>query len=263
MVCLLYVCPMARMLLIGAVLSLVAAAAFAEPRPVILDPGHGGKDLGAVRRSEQEKDLALAITRKVRERLERGGIPVRLTRDADVFIPLDQRIQDSIDWGGAVFVSLHVNQDRNRKAQGIDVYAFGRASRRFSGRRHQHRLPVLPAPPRAAQEASAELASELVHSLRSRGLHVDQPAKAGFYVLKNPAIPSVLIELGFLSNAGEAARLEDSAYQDTLADAIAASLRDHLAPMDLASRSNSGSGRADALRPRRTSGQTDLQLPQP
>ena len=256
---------MTRIVLAGAVILLVAGAAFAEPRPVILDPGHGGKDLGAVRRSEQEKDLALAITRKVKERLERGGIPARMTRDSDVFIPLDQRLQDSIDWGGSVFVSLHVNQDRNRKAQGIDVYAFGRESRRFARRRHQHRLPVLPAPPRAAQEASAELAGELVHSLRSRGLRVDQPAKAGFYVLKNPAIPSVLIELGFLSNAGEAAKLEDAAYQDTLADAIAASLRDHLAPMDLASRSGSGSGsgRADALKPRLTPGQTDLQLPQP
>ena len=223
---------MTRAALAFAVAALASAAARAAPRPIVLDPGHGGKDLGAVRKGEREKDIALSITRKIKQRLEAAGVPVRMTRDSDVYVPLDQRIQESLDWGGSLFVSLHVNQERSRKAAGIDVYAFGKTGRHRSHRRH--RLPVLPAPPRAAREASAELAGELVRSLRARGLRVDAPDKAGFYVLKNPAIPSVLIELGFLSNPNEAARLEESAYQDQLADAIAASLRQHLGSLGAA-----------------------------
>lgn len=203
----------------------------ANPRLIILDAGHGGRDLGAVRHGRREKDLALAITRKLRDRLEAEGIGVRLTREEDVYVPLDRRISDSIEWEGSAFVSLHVNQDRNTKAEGIEVYAFGaRKSRR--ARRRRHRLPPLPAPPRAAREASADLASSIVRTLRSNGLRVDLPEKAGFYVLKNPKLPSVLVELGYLSNAREAARLGEAEYQDKLAEALAVSLREYVTRLD-------------------------------
>lgn len=217
-------------------------ATAAPARLIVLDAGHGGKDLGAVRRGRREKDLALAITRKLRDRLEKEGIGARLTRDEDVYVPLDQRINHSLAWDGDAFISLHLNQDRNAKAEGIEVYAFGaRKSRRFWRRRN--RLPQLPAPPKAAREASAELASSLVRSLRGSGLRVDQPEKAGFYVLKNPRIPSVLVELGYLSNPGEAERLVDPAYQDRLADALAASLKGYLTRMD------DGDGAVSARKP--------------
>lgn len=220
--------------LVGAALLSCIAPAHAEgpalvKRPVVLDAGHGGKDLGAVRRGiGLEKDLALAITLKVRDRLETAGIPTRLTRDADVFVPLDRRIKDSIDWGGSVFVSLHLNQERNKKADGIEVYAFGaERSRRFR-RRLRRSLPWLPAPGREARAASTELASGLVRSLRTGGFNVEPVNKAAFYVLKNPKLPSVLVELGYLSNADEAKRLADPVYQEKLADTIAAGVRDYL-----------------------------------
>lgn len=206
-------------------------AAKADPRLIILDAGHGGKDHGAVRHGRREKDLALAITRKLRDRLEANGIGARLTRDDDVYVPLDRRISDSIAWDGIAFVSLHLNQDRNTRAEGIEVYAFGARKSRRAWRRRR-RLPPLPAPPRAARAASADLASSIVRTLRSNGLRVDQPEKAGFYVLKNPKLPSVLIELGYLSNAREAAKLGDPEYQDELADALAASLREYLTRLD-------------------------------
>ena len=72
------------------------------PRPapaVILDPGHGGRDLGAVVAGRREKDIALAIANKLRERLEaRGAGPVRMTRDSDVYIPLYERVEDGVEW---------------------------------------------------------------------------------------------------------------------------------------------------------------------
>ena len=197
-------------------------------RAVILDPGHGGDDLGAVSGSWREKDIALAIARRVKQKLEAlGHTPVKLTRDADVFVPLNKRIDESVEWDGLAFISLHLNQVRSKKPQGITVYAFGRQTVRLP-RRHRHsKVPPLPAPPKDEARASADLARALVQSLRAQGFRVDPPAKAGFYVLKNPRLPSVLVELGYLSNPQERARLSDPAYQDRLAEAVAVSLRSY------------------------------------
>ena len=199
-----------------------------KPAPVVLDPGHGGADLGAVVGGRREKDIALAIARRVKQKLEAlGGAPVRLTRDSDIYIPLDQRVGESLDWDGVAFVSLHLNQVRSKKLSGITVYAFGKEH--FKTRRRSRRHKVAPLAPPSKDEAriSGELARSLVQSLRAQGFRVDPPAKAGFYVLKNPSIPSVLIELGYLSNPVESARLNDPGYQDRLAEAVAVSLRSY------------------------------------
>lgn len=192
--------------------------------PVILDPGHGGDDLGAVVGGRREKDIALAIARKVKEKLEAfGSAPVRLTRDADVYVPLDRRVTESLE--GEVFISLHLNQVRSKRLQGITVYAFGKNHFRGGTKRKKHKVAPLPEPSKDEAKASNDLAKALVRSLRAQGFRVDPPAKAGFYVLKNPSIPSVLIELGYLSNPQEAARLNDPQYQDRLAEAVAVSLQ--------------------------------------
>lgn len=191
----------------------------------VLDPGHGGEDLGAVVAGRREKDIALAIARKLKERLEkRTGIPARLTRDSDTFIPLDARVKDCRE--GVGFVSLHLNQVRSKKLEGITVYAFGKSPyKSYKRRRAKHRVPPLAAPTKEQAEASREFAGSIVRSLRAQGFKVEPPVRAGFYVLKNPDVPSVLIELGYLSNPDEAARLSDPAYQDKLADALATSLQ--------------------------------------
>lgn len=213
-----------------------AEPAHEAPRPapvVILDPGHGGRDLGAVVAGRREKDIALAIANKLRERLEAWGAgPVRMTRDSDVYIPLDERVEDGVEWSGRVFVSLHLNQVRQKRLEGISVYAFGKEHFRASRRsRRRRKVAPLAAPPKALAEASAKLASTIVASFRNEGLRVDAPARAGFYVLKNPSIPSVLVELGYLSNPQEAARLIDPAYQDKLAEALTSSLQSYLAKL--------------------------------
>ena len=193
---------------------------------VILDPGHGGQDLGAVAGGRYEKDIALAVARRVKAKLQAlGQKSVKLTRDADVYIPLDKRIDESAD--GLAFVSLHLNETRSKKPHGITVYAFGRQTTRLPTRKRHLKLPQLPPPPKDAARASADLARALVSSMRAQGFRVDPPAKAHFYVLKNPRVPSVLIELGYISNPAERARLSSPDYQDKLAEAVAVSLRSY------------------------------------
>lgn len=197
-------------------------------RLLILDPGHGGDDLGAVAGGKMEKDIALSIARKVKTRLEKlGSAPVRLTRDSDAFIPLDQRVNESRDANGLAFVSLHLNKVRRKKLHGITVYAFGKDRFHIKSRRPLHRPPPLAAPPKEVAAAGGQLAVSIVRSLRAQGLRVNPIERAAFYVLKNPSVPSVLIELGYLSNPKEAARLSDPAYQDRLAEALAVSLESY------------------------------------
>lgn len=208
-----------------------AETASAEPASlasVILDPGHGGQDLGAVAGGRYEKDIALAIARRVKAKLQAlGQKSVKLTRDADVYIPLDKRIDESLGEEGLAFVSLHLNETRSKKPHGITVYAFGRQTTRLPTRKRHLKLPQLPPPPKDAARASADLARALVSSLRAQGFRVDPPAKAHFYVLKNPRVPSILIELGYISNPSERARLSSDSYQDKLAEAVAVSLRSY------------------------------------
>ena len=196
-----------------------------KPAAVILDPGHGGEDLGAVVHGRREKDIALAIARKVKDKLEKLGAKPTLTRDSDIFIPLDKRVTEFQE--GEAFVSLHLNQVRSKRLQGITVYAFGKNRFKSKSRPHKHKVAPLPEPPQDEARASNDLALSIVRSLRAQGFRVDPPAKAAFYVLKNPSVPSVLIELGYMSHPQEGARLLDPAYQDRLAEAVAVSLQSY------------------------------------
>lgn len=189
--------------------------------PVILDPGHGGDDLGAVVKGVREKDVALAMALKLRARLTRGAeLPVLLTRDGDFYVPLDRRVVDSVDWSGAVFVSLHLNQVKSKKMTGAVIYTYGPEKRRAWRRKRHPSVPPMPAPPRGQTRESEALSHEIVRALRGDGVRA-KTAKSDYYVLKNPAQPSVLVELGYLSNPDEHARLIDPAYQERLVEALA------------------------------------------
>jgi N-acetylmuramoyl-L-alanine amidase len=203
-----------------------APAQAAERRSpvIVLDPGHGGQDWGATVRGMREKDLTLAVARKVKERLERLGLArVLLTRSEDVFTPLDERVDQSLVGGGTIFVSLHANQVRHKGLRGIVVYAFGKQPPAKTPIRRRLLMP-LPPPSAESSRLSGELASKLVRFLRGDGFRVEPPARADYYVLKNPSLPSILVEMGYLSNPKEAAQLDDPRYQDRLADSLARSL---------------------------------------
>jgi N-acetylmuramoyl-L-alanine amidase len=194
--------------------------------PVIIDPGHGGDDFGAVVKGIQEKDIALAVGLKLRDRIK-SDMPVMLTRDSDRFVALNDRIVDSVDWNGAVFVSIHLNQVHDKRLSGATVYSYGADTQRHHWRRPRHRnVPPMPAPPGIDAKESDFLASAMVKAMRGDGFRVEK-AKSDYYVLKNPAQPSILIEIGYLSNPEEAARLNDASYQDKLVETIAKAIESY------------------------------------
>jgi N-acetylmuramoyl-L-alanine amidase len=215
--------------------------------PVILDPGHGGDDFGAVVKGLQEKDIALAVTLKLRDRIK-GVMPVLLTRDSDRFVKLNDRIVDSVDWNGAVFVSIHLNQVRDKRLSGAVVYSYGAETRRRPPHRRRHRkVPPMPAPPGVDAKESSFLAGAMVKAMRVDGFRVEQ-SKADYYVLKNPAQPSVLIEIGYLSNPEEAARLNDPAYQDKLVETMAKAIETYASERSLRAETTTASATSPLAR---------------
>jgi N-acetylmuramoyl-L-alanine amidase len=125
---------------------------------------------------------------------------------------------------------LHANKVFRHGPHGIVVYSFGQGHGRSDRHHRRHRkVPPLPSPPSEEARAGAVLAAELARGLRRSGLRVEAMDRAGYYVLKNPRTPSVLVELGYLSNPAEAKLLADPRYQDRLAAALADGLAAHLA----------------------------------
>lgn len=194
---------------------------------MILDPGHGGDDEGAVVRGLREKDLALIFAKKLKARLAKNAdLPVVLTRDSDRYVTLNERLVDSVDMSGSIFVSLHLNQVKGKKAAGAVVYSYGpEVLRKWRKRRHPS-VPPMPAPPRGQISDSARLARMFSRTLRDDGFRAEA-SRSDYYVLKNPAAPSVLIELGYLNNPAEAAKLNDSAYQDRMVESLAKAIEEY------------------------------------
>lgn len=196
--------------------------------PVILDPGHGGDDEGAVVHGLMEKNIALAFAQKLKARLARNrDLPVVLTRDSDRYVTLDGRLVDSVDMHASVFISLHLNQVKGKKAAGAVVYSYGPEKLHAWRKRRQHpSVPPMPAPPRGQAADSERLARAFSRALRADGFKAES-SKSDYYVLKNPASPSVLIELGYLNNPDEAAKLNDPSYQDKMVDTLARAIEDY------------------------------------
>lgn len=200
-------------------LLLAAALAAAEPPVVVLDPGHGGPDWGATVKGRREKDIALAVARRLKARLERDGAArVKLTREGDVYVPLDERMSP-----GALFVSLHANKVGAKSVKGMVVYAWGKHKIKRAKRARSLGVPPLPPPPKETIQAGRRLAAAFSRALRAEGFEAS-PDHADLYVLKNPAAPAILVEMGYLSNPGEARLLDDESYQEKLAEAMARGL---------------------------------------
>ncbi len=198
--------------------------------PVVIDAGHGGHDLGGVVRRVYEKDIVLSVSRKLRDVLqERWNIPARLTRNTDEFVALNERIDKSLNWKGAVFVSLHADKVRYKNVKGITVYSFRKMSRRRrTGRTRRKGLPYIAPPSKAHARRGAALARVLSKSLKDDDFEVDPPEFQNYYVLKNHKMPSVLVELGYLSHKEEWKKLQDPAYQQRLAETLARGIKEHL-----------------------------------
>ncbi|GAA3873849.1 N-acetylmuramoyl-L-alanine amidase [Celeribacter arenosi] len=209
---------------------------------VVLDPGHGGIDPGAERDGHREADLMLTFARELSDVLLRAGhFDVTLTRTDDSFVPLENRITVARTAGADVFISLHADALAEGRAEGATLYtladrASDMASRKLAERHDRADLlsgidlsghddviaTVLMDMARTETRPRVErLATALVDQLSaSVGMHKRPRLEAGFSVLKSPDIPSVLLELGFLSSPKDRANLTDPAWRTKAAWAI-------------------------------------------
>ncbi len=216
----------------------------AGKRVIVIDPGHGGVDPGTTGyRGTREKNITLAVARAVKARLEaKGRYRVVLTRERDIFLRLRGRVETARSAAADLFVSLHADALKNRKVRGAAVYTLSEVSSdkeaaELAARENKadviagvdltHENPVvanilIDLAQRATMNYSAQFATVLVTQLRRTGKTLRNAHRfAGFAVLKAPDIPSVLIEMGYLSNPAEERLLKQPAYHRKLADAIA------------------------------------------
>ncbi|MCD6098904.1 N-acetylmuramoyl-L-alanine amidase [bacterium] len=214
---------------------------------VIIDPGHGGKDPGAIGPlGTYEKDITISIARKLKPILEKDGWEVYLTREDDRFLPLSERSEMANRLHGDIFISIHCNGSKRRSSEGFEVFFLSVAKTDEARAAEQLENSVLlleDNPPTDNLDdlqfiitkmiqneflyESNELATcideavgeELPH-LRRRGV-----SQAGFYVLVGAFMPSVLVETAFISNPKEERLLRTSAFQSRIAESIAKGLR--------------------------------------
>ena len=215
---------------------------------VALDPGHGGEDPGAIGPGgTREKDVVLQIAHRLQERINAtvvNGNPMRayMTRDADFFVPLHQRVQKARRVQADLFVSLHADAFFTPAAKGASVFALSQGGASSSAARwmadKENRADLIGGVNVKSQDAhvvramldmsttaqindSLKLGGALLGEIGQVGaLHKRNVEQAGFAVLKAPDIPSVLVETAFISNPDEEARLRSDAYQEQLADAL-------------------------------------------
>ncbi len=193
---------------------------------VVLDPGHGGHDRGAVNRFAPEKHYNLDLCRRIRPYLTRAGLRVVITRSRDEFIPLEARPAVASRLGdGAIFVSVHCNSssERSSLATGFEIYTLTPRGAPNSNDSYLTRAGFSAAPGHRADYASQALSGAIYHSMLGRVPMFDRGMKrARFAVLRRATNPSVLIECGFMSNPRVDARLLHNAeWRERLAESIA------------------------------------------
>jgi N-acetylmuramoyl-L-alanine amidase len=187
---------------------------------VIVDPGHGGSDEGASGHNLKEKIVTLELARRLVSRLNALGFTAILTREADEFVSLPQRVEIANAVPGAIFISLHCNFSDNAAAHGIEIYRCQAKSEGTS-----IRVTMSAGDAEAISDVEGRLAQALGDSVMER-LHGDSRGLkiANFYVVRNVNFPAVLVECGFLSNAEDAKQLADEGYREKLAQALAAGI---------------------------------------
>ncbi len=193
-----------RGLSLGSALLFTLAFCPAQPveaagaRTVVIDPGHGGFDRGGIPGQRvAEKTMALDVAQRVAKKLRAAGYRVIMTRDSDVFVTLSGRVAIANAHRDAIFVCIHFNSATRSGANGIETYYY--------------------------RSDSAALAANIHRQVVGRTLTDNRGIRRrGYFVLRRTAIPSILVECGFLTNPSEARLVLQSSYRDRLADGIAA-----------------------------------------
>ena len=188
---------------------------------VVLDPGHGGQDSGAMCGGVMEKDLTLDVARRVDRLLESQGIATLMTRLGDSFVPLADRAAFGNRVNDSIFISIHFNEDNKPVASGVETYYA--AHQIAAGSTLASWLPFFSrAPSNSPKPESQGLAGFIQEALVARTRSVDRGTQAKqFFVIANVSSPAVLVEGGFITNTDELSKLASEDYRDQLAAAIA------------------------------------------
>lgn len=171
---------------------------------VVLDAGHGGSDYGAIREGINEKDITLDVTRRVEAILRSKGYKVALTRNNDVYVSLEDRVECSESEEPEIFVSIHVNSAVSTDPSGIETHYYHEYSKELAEVVHKHLIKEIP-------------------TTKNRGLF-----KSKFYVINHTTVPAILVEMGFLSNVDERNELITDSRKQKTAKAIAEGIIEYL-----------------------------------
>lgn len=228
---------------------------------VVIDPGHGGEDPGAIsRRGTREKNITLAIARKLKEKIDREpNMRAALTRDGDYYISLSQRLVKARKLNADLFVSVHADAFNKPHARGSSVFALSErgatsAAAGWLAKKENEadlvggvnlniqdpilKQTLLDLSQTATINDSLKLGKAVLSKIGNiNHLHKAEVEQAGFAVLKSPDIPSILVETAFISNPDEERKLRDHGYQDKLASAILAGIKRYFADNPPLSRS--------------------------
>ncbi len=224
--------------------SKVKAKKTSARRIVVLDPGHGGIDTGAIgSNGSKEKHVVLAIAKNVRTLLRNQGIDARLTRSGDTFIPLYDRVEIAHQHGADLFMSIHADGFTNPSAAGASVFALSNrgassamakylsdrenaaddvAGKKAKDKDHLLQQVLFDLVQTDTIKNSLTLGSHILRQIKPvHRLHSRNTEQAAFVVLKSPSIPSVLVETSFITNPQEEKLLGTTAFRQKIANAIA------------------------------------------
>jgi N-acetylmuramoyl-L-alanine amidase len=188
---------------------------------VVLDPGHGGQDSGAICGGVLEKDLALDVSRRIDRLLNSEGIATLMTRVGDTYVSLADRAAFANRVRNCIFVSIHFNEDNKPVASGVETYYA--AHQITAGSFLASWLPFLWRPLSDSRNPESQnLAGIIQEALAARTRSVDRGTQARqFFVIANVTSPAVLIEGGFLTNKEDISKLAAEDYRDQIAAAVA------------------------------------------
>jgi N-acetylmuramoyl-L-alanine amidase len=217
------------------------------PRLLMIDPGHGGRDPGAIGRiGTREKDITMDIALRMADALSaRPGISVKLTRDGDIFLPLLERVRMGREAKADLFLSIHADSAPNKFARGLSVYTLSaKASDTFAKHLADHEneadlMGGMDLPPadkevtailmdlaaRQTRNTAQHVRASFIQSLRNNWGLLDHPIRsANFVVLRAPDVPSILVETGFLSNPQDEKTLRQPQQREKIARMMAKNL---------------------------------------
>lgn len=217
-------------------------------RKVVIDPGHGGYDPGAIGRNGlKEKTVTLDIAKRLASIMRGSGVEVVMTRSTDVFIPLERRVKIANESGADLFLSIHINASRKRSLNGFEVYYVSpqvsdykrarEAAGEYSLRLQEGEYTDIPYEAKRilwdmfytySRAESSALAGHICDKIGGgMKMKILGVKNARFHVLRGANMPAILIEAGFVSNIPEETRLRNSRYRQKVAECIARGLESY------------------------------------